>query len=375
MAGGQLVRVGQLVGGQARTSSHHKTLSIEHTDLLSGNVGRDALLPQRGDDQVGQTDGRGAGAEKEDPLVLELTAGDFERVDHASQRHAGRALDVVVVARNLVAVAGQEGDGVDPGPVLEVQAAVREDLLNRGHELVDEGVQLFRRRTALPQADVERVGKIGFVICAGVQIHGQQTLRRHARSGGVQLQLSDRNAHAVGAKVAQPEDAAGVGHADEAHALHRPVSQHLLDVPLPIDRQIHAEWAAHDVVELQAGLADRRVVHDFEEAGRVRHQRAVEQRLVRSEKVHQVDEPVDVGVLVLELEHDALQLSLHRLGQVGNQPDQSQRLPLGLGKAVGLVDLRVVQNIRPAFVSVLHENSPFLEVAPRVHARCDSRSG
>jgi hypothetical protein len=125
----------------------------------------------------------------------------------------------------------------------------------------------------LPQADVERVGEIGFVICAGVQVHRQQTLRRHAGGGGIQLQLSDRNAHAVGADVAQAEDASGVGHADEAHVLDRPVSQYLLDVPLAFDRQIHTHWATHDVVELHAGLADRRVVHDFEEAGRVRHQR------------------------------------------------------------------------------------------------------
>jgi len=46
LAGGQLVRVGQLVSGQARTPSHHNTLGIEQPDLLSGNSGRDALLAQ-----------------------------------------------------------------------------------------------------------------------------------------------------------------------------------------------------------------------------------------------------------------------------------------------------------------------------------------
>jgi len=64
------------------------------------------------------------------------------------------------------------------------------------------------------------------------------------------------------------------------------------------------------VVELQAGLADGRVVHDLEEAGRVRHQSAIEQGLVRIEQVHQVDEPVEVGGLVLQLQQDAAQLHL-----------------------------------------------------------------
>ena len=265
--------------------------------------------------------------------------------------YPGRALDVVVVAGHLVAVAGQQGNGIDPGPVLEVDATVREDLLHRLHELVHEGVQLFGRGALLPQADVERIAEIGFVVGAGIQVHRQQARRRHARRRRVELQLADRNAHAVGAQVAQAEDAAGVGHADEPHVFDRPVAQHFPDVPLAGDRQIHPVRAAEDVVELQAGLADRRVVHDLEEAGRVRHQGAIEQRLVRVEQIHQVDEPVEVGGLFLELQQDTAQLSFNRLRHVGNQPDQPERLALGLRKAGGLVDSGVVQDIDAAFAA------------------------
>ena len=44
LAGLELVRVGQLVGGQTRTPCHHESLGVEQPDLLPGHVSRDALL-------------------------------------------------------------------------------------------------------------------------------------------------------------------------------------------------------------------------------------------------------------------------------------------------------------------------------------------
>jgi len=68
--------------------------------------------------------------------------------------------------------------------------------------------------------------------------------------------------------------------------------------------------AAEDVVELQRGFADCRVIHDLEETGWVRHQGAVEERLVRLQQIHQVDEPFEVIGFALELQQDTTELSL-----------------------------------------------------------------
>jgi len=81
-------------------------------------------------------------------------------------------------------------------------------------------------------------------------------------------------------------------------------------VPLPADRQIHPKRTAEDVVELQRGFADCRVIHDLEEMGWVRHQGAVEERLVRLQQIHQVDEPFEVIGFALELQQDTTELSL-----------------------------------------------------------------
>jgi hypothetical protein len=95
-------------------------------------------------------------------------------------------------------------------------------------------------------------------------------------------------------------------------------------VPLAGDRQIHSPRAAEDLVELQAGFCNRRVVHDLEEAGWVRHQGAIEQRLVRVEQIHQVDEPVEIGSLFFQLQQNAAQLSLNRLRYIGYEANKAE---------------------------------------------------
>ena len=47
---------------------------------------------------------------------------------------------------------------------------------------------------------------------------------------------------------------------------------------------------------------------------------------------------------MIELEEDAGKLGLDGFGDVGNQPDQPQRLPLGLGESGGLVECGVMQD-------------------------------
>ena len=104
-------------------------------------------------------------------------------------------------------------------------------LLNRLDELIDEGVKLFGRRPRLPHAEIERVVQVVLVVGAGVEIDRQQTLRRNAGAGRVQLQFSDRDADAVGAEIAKPEDAPAVGDADNPHVLLRPVAQDIATCP------------------------------------------------------------------------------------------------------------------------------------------------
>ena len=163
------------------------------------------------------------------------------------------------------------------------------------------------------------------------------------------MQLADGNSHAVGAEVSEAENASAVGYADESHIFDGPVAEHFLHVSPARDRQIHAPWTAEDVPELETGLADRRVVDDRKKSRRVGHDRAVEKRFVVVEQIDEVDVAIEIGVFVAELLHDPAELEVLRLRHIRNQPDQAQRLTLGLGEGGGLIERRIVQEIDPAF--------------------------
>jgi hypothetical protein len=168
------------------------------------------------------------------------------------------------------------------------------------------------------------------------------------RAGGVELKLSDRNSHAVGAEVAEAEDAPGVGHADDAHVLERPVAQHLLHMTAPRDRQVHAPRAPEDVAKLQAHFADRRVIDNRKEPRGVRHDRSVEERLVVIKEVDEIDISVEIGCLVPELLHDPAKLKVLRFRRVRHQSHKAQRLSLVLGEGGGFIERRIVEKIYAA---------------------------
>ena len=226
-----------------------------------------------------------------------------------------------------------------------MDAAARKHLLHRLHELLHERVALGGRGARLADAEIERVVEQGLVVGAEIDHHRQQHLRRHAGAGGVELELADRNAHAVGAEIAEAENALARGGADEAHVRLRPVAQDLLHPPLVLDREIHAARAAEDVAELQAGLADGRVVDDRQEARRIGHRGAVEQGLVVVEQVHEIDVAVEIAGLVPELLQHALELDVLALDHVGQQTGQAQPLALGVRERGRFVETRLEQQV------------------------------
>src|SRR5262249_58691617 len=101
---------------QAGPPRHDESLGVEHPDLLAGSLGRDTLLAERGDNEIGEADGGGAGAEEKDTLVLELAAGDLECVDQAGEHDASGALDVVLEAAHLVAPTSAHTPSITPPP-------------------------------------------------------------------------------------------------------------------------------------------------------------------------------------------------------------------------------------------------------------------
>src|SRR6202022_2088241 len=102
-------------------------------------------------------------------------------------------------------------------------------------------------------------------------------------------------------------------------------------------RKIHAARLAVDVAELEAGLADGRVVHNRKKTRWVRHDSPVEERCVVVEQIDEVNIAIEVRVLVPELHHHAAQLQILGLRDVRYKANKAERLLFGLRKGGRLV--------------------------------------
>ena len=319
--------------------------------------------------QVGDADGRAAGAVEHDAVIAQPVATDAARAQHARHGHRRGALDVVVEAAHAIAVALQQRNGRLVGEVLELDAAAREHLLHRHHEFLHEGVVLGAGDAALPQAGVQRILQESLVVGAHVQRHGQRGLGRHATERRVQRQLADGNAHAAHALITQTQDAFAIGHHDEAHVILGPVLQHLADAALAVQAHIQAARPAHDVSELLARLAHGGRVHQRHQARRIAAQHGEEQALVVVGQFAEVDVLVQIGGALLHLALHAQQLVGRRAHAVGQQAHQPKRLALVLGEGGSLVQTCVQEDV----ATVRHRGSLIRRALTRPWSRDPTR--
>ena len=201
--------------------------------------------------------------------------------------------------------------------------------------------------TRAAKAQVQGIGQQRLVGGADVEVDREQPLRGHGGAGGVELELADRDAHAVRAQVTQAQDPPARGDTDHPDVADRPVAQHLGHPALVPDRQVHAAGTPVDVAELQARLAHRRVIQNRQEPRRIGHDHLVEQHLIGVQQPDQVDVALQIGRLVAELLQRPPDLGLLAVHPGRQQPGQAERLALGLREGRGLVTLRIVQQFDP----------------------------
>ena len=217
--GCMVMRVAQLVAAEARAALHHEAAGIDQP-VAPQRLGLRKPVGHHGrHDEVGDP-GRGfARAEEQHPLVGELAAGDAQRGENAGERHRRGALDVVVEDAGVVAIFVQQAEGRVIGEILELDQHAGKSRARRGHELVDELVIGRAGQALLAKADVIGVVEKLLVVGADVEHDRQAKLGMNAGAGGIERELADRDAHAVGAEVAEPEDALAVGHDDQLGAI------------------------------------------------------------------------------------------------------------------------------------------------------------
>src|SRR5258707_2769168 len=250
----RLLEVDKVLAGALQQS-----VDVEHVDSRLRVFRRHSLRNERRTQQVGKANSGRARAKEQVFLVLKLRTLDLGRVDHAGKCDAGSALHVVIIDAVLVAVSLEQMHSVRPRPILEMNAAFREHLLHGLNELIHEGKELVGRWAGLAHAQIKRIVQVLLIVGTGIEIHGEQVLRWHARAGGVQLQLADWDTGAVSPEVSETENAAAVRDTNKPNVLLRPVFQDVLDLAPARHRAIDAARLPVYVAKLKASFANRRV--------------------------------------------------------------------------------------------------------------------
>src|SRR4029077_9184421 len=157
-AGRQLLYPRLLVRSEAGTTFDNESLSIKQRDLAAGRGLRVTLHFHCFDDELGDASASRSGAEEQNALAGDRRSGNLQRRHQARQGNGSRALDVIVVAEDLVFIAIEIPDSVGSPPVLEVDAALREDLLHSLHELLDQFIEFFLGRRYFATTEIKRIG-------------------------------------------------------------------------------------------------------------------------------------------------------------------------------------------------------------------------
>ena len=218
-----LMRVRQLEIEQILPRGYEQTIDVEHIDPGLRFLEAHALRDKRGTEQVGKANTGRARAEEQIFFVLQFCALDLGCVDHPCECDPRRTLDVVVVDTVLVAIALEQVHGILARPILEVNATLREHFLHCLDKLVDKRIKILGRRSRLAHSQIQRIVQVLLVVGTGVEVHGEQVLRRHSGAGSVELQFADGDPRAVCAEVAKTQDPAAVRDADKPHVFLRPV--------------------------------------------------------------------------------------------------------------------------------------------------------
>jgi hypothetical protein len=342
---------------EVRAVSGEQAVDVEHADPGAGALLGQAVGHHRPHDLLADSDTGRPGAQHHHGLVAQPRPGGRYPRGQRGQHYGRRALDVVVEAEQLVAVALEDRQRVRGREILPLQQHTWQFGAHGLDEPVDEIVVAGASQPTVPPAEVHGVGQEPGVVGADVQEDRQGARRVDAAQRRVQRQLADRDAHAADALVAQAQNPLPVGDDDDVDLPPGPVTQDLRDAVAVGIGDEKATRTAVDLAEALAGQPDGRGVKDRQHLLDVVRYQPVEQRLVGVLQRPQVNVPGEVGGLLLVGLVPAARLLLQRLHHGRQQAAQAQPGAFLLGERGALVGQRVIQHPDPGTLIDAHDLS------------------
>ena len=191
----EIEQVSHVVGQQAE--------AIDHKDPAAGfRLAQAVIDHQRHNFFSNPASGRAA-AQEHHALIANARP---RRVGRRHQRTGGdgcRALDIIIEAAQLVAVALQKSGGVFLRKVFKLQENVGPARLNRADKHIHKFSVLVVADARVTPAHVHRVVEVLLIIGADIQHNRQGGGRMDPSAGGIQRQLTNRYAHTADTLVAE----------------------------------------------------------------------------------------------------------------------------------------------------------------------------
>ena len=318
-----------------------EAVAINHEKPRRRHILRQPGLDHHLQQQAGDTAAGRSGAQDRDALLGEADTGDVDRRQERAGRDRRRPLDVVVEGAQPVAIAVEQTRGVALGKVFPLQQHMRPAMGDGADHRLDKIVVFPAAHPLVAPAQIERVGEPLLVVGADIEHDRQGGRRMQPAAGGVEGELADRDAHAAGPLVAEPQDALAVGQDDRLDPVEARVGQDLLQAMLMRQAQEQAARLPEQLAELLAAGADRRGIDERQQFLEVLPQQREEQGLVVVVQFAQKGVALEIGGKPAQHQEPARDLLLQSADMRRQQSVQAEGVALGLGVGGALVQERV----------------------------------
>ena len=284
-----------------------------------------------------------------------------QRGQHSREHDRRGPLDVVVECRDPIAIFAQQPERIVGREVLELDHNT--GVKRTGSDTNSSTRASYSSPRTAADANRYRADRRAVRSCWSRRREAPAGTRSgHTRTCGIERELADRNAHAVGTQVAQAEDALAVADDDDRHVATRPVGEHLRDAAAVGCTDEDAVRTLKDVGVPLTGQPDRRRVDDRHHFIRMIHQQAKEKCLVTIVQRPQIDVLLEIAGLAAKILQHSPRLLLLRGDVRRQQPPQVQGIAFGFLNAVPLLRAGSCKSAMPlaSTVGVLVIASPCL---------------
>jgi hypothetical protein len=211
----------------------------------------------------------------------------------------------------------------------------------------------------LPEAEVKGIVEEAFVVGAGVDGDGKTLRGMDTGAGGVDREFPDRDAHSIGAEVAEAEDALAVRDNDDADIGLLPIPQNLRDAAAVGGGDEETAGTAEDVAVELACLADGGGVNEGQHLLDVILKDAVEERLVAVLEGEEKDVTIEGVGLFAKIFQDTGDLVFLGLDARRKEAAKTECVALGFGKGSAFIEGGILENAESPGLGImflLHRN-------------------